>query len=377
MTTSLVSRERSQLIVGQRLLELGRRLRRFTRSQLVVESGFSQSTITHAVHRLIDAGHFRVAEVDRSGSGRPVSVLEYDPGSELTVVVNLNSAGVAATVLDFDGTVIDQADASGTVEEVLDQVVDTVLERSGPAVRSVVLAVPGVTSRKRGRVTLAPSLAIGDGYPLGAELSARVALPVFVDNDVNLMAMGEAAFAPDQPSIDTVFFFVGEHGIGTALVLGGEIHRGRKGAAGEIGFLPVLGDEEPRGGVGPFEREWSESGIAARASTIGPLPSELSVIEAITEAAENSPDARHLLESVEHAWGLALLTCVCVVAPRQLVLAGAAARLGEASLERIRGYLAPRSPAPVALRLSRSGERGLLLGALRLAHTTIDKETHL
>src|SRR5207253_8501704 len=100
---------------------------------------------------------------------------------------------------------------------------------------SVVVGVPGVVESETGRINLAENVPGLEGRAFDAELQERLGLPVTLDNDINLAALGEQWRGVARGIDDFVFLSIGT-GLGAGLVLGGELHRGRNGAAGELDY---------------------------------------------------------------------------------------------------------------------------------------------
>ncbi len=108
---------------------------------------------------------------------------------------------------------------------------------AGVAVAAVGVGAAGVIDHESGTIRAASALfADWAGFPLGPELAQRVGVPVRVENDVNAFLLGEAAAA--GPSVPDVLGVMLGTGVGGALVIGGELHHGPHGAAGEIGHTP-------------------------------------------------------------------------------------------------------------------------------------------
>src|SRR4029079_16399879 len=103
-----------------------------------------------------------------------------------------------------------------------------------------------------GRVTLAPQLRGWEGIRLASRLESSFPCPVLVDNEVHLSVLGERWRGAAQVIDDALYVQVGV-GIGGGILIGGDVYRGAGGAAGEIGYLPVLHGGGGGDGPGPFE----------------------------------------------------------------------------------------------------------------------------
>jgi len=127
----------------------------------------------------------------------------------------------------------------GRIEKLIRKVLDK-LERPSSEVRALCIGAPGAVNLKTGMVNEAPNLD-WINVPLGAELEARLEIPVFVDNDVNVGTAGEHAFGAGQGARHMVGIFVGT-GIGGGVILNNQLHYGGRGAAGEIGHMVIVPD---------------------------------------------------------------------------------------------------------------------------------------
>ncbi len=157
----------------------------------------------------------------------------------LTVGVDVGGTKVAAGVVDEDGTLVvrrrrsSAAQETGATERVIAELVSELAE-SYP-VTAVGVGAPGLVDETRKVVRFAPNLSWRD-VPLAAQLTELTGLPVVVENDANAAAWAEYRFGAARDLEEVVVVTVGT-GIGGGLVLGGQLHRGRFGLAGEIGHL--------------------------------------------------------------------------------------------------------------------------------------------
>src|SRR5699024_1523535 len=111
-------------------------------------------------------------------------------------------------------------------------------------------------------VRLAPHVGVVRKRAIGEHISGILGVPVVVDNDVNLMAVGERAMGAASSARDMMLFHFAD-GVGAGLILDGRIRRGASGGAGEVGFLPTDGSRGDKG-VGSFEARWSTVAVAER-----------------------------------------------------------------------------------------------------------------
>jgi predicted NBD/HSP70 family sugar kinase len=162
-----------------------------------------------------------------------------------------------------------------------------------------------------------------DRYPVCDRLAARYGVPVWVDNDVNLMALGELRAGCARDHTDMIFIKVGT-GIGAGLISGGRLHRGAQGVAGDVGHVAVVDDATVVcrcGNVGCLEAVAGGAALAGAAANM---------------AAAGDPAARSLLTESGRRVGQMLATLVNFYNPSLIVIGGGVADAGESYLDTIR-----------------------------------------
>lgn len=190
------------------------------------------------------------------------------------------------------------------------------------------IGVPGVMDRVTGVVASCPNLQILDGRPLAAELTERLGVPVLVDNDVNLIALGEHAQGRGQGVDDLACVYVGS-GIGGGLILNGDLYGGTDGAAGEVGHMVVEPDGLPCtcGGLGCLEMYCSGKALALQAASLLGLPERESVSwsdaeQVITAARAGHPAATQAMYQIFRYLGIGLTNVVNLLNVRLVILGG-------------------------------------------------------
>src|SRR3954465_11309095 len=214
-----------------------------SRAEISRRARISKPTVSIALQSLLHAGLAREAEAGREGRSYGAVFFEPVPEAALVLGVDIGARFLRGALCDLRGEIrarqdveVDGADA-GVVLDAVMRLRDGLVAVSGlPADRidSVVAGVPGVVQDANGRVRLGnvPGL---EGMEVGAELERRLGVAVSVDNGTTRAALGEPARGLGRGVGDFAFVSVGT-GLGAGLVLGGELHRGRHGAAGELDF---------------------------------------------------------------------------------------------------------------------------------------------
>ncbi|MER5390496.1 ROK family protein [Saccharopolyspora sp. NPDC002686] len=225
-----------------------------SRVDLVRATGLSRSTVHSHLDALITAG--AVVErgpVGSGGRGRPAHRLAIAPrtGAVLAADVGVHSTRLAVADLGQDVLAESEVELEISVgpEPSLDVLTDhlrkllAAAEMPPEKVKALVMGLPGPVDSKLGMPVRPPIMPGWDGFPVAETMADRFSCTASVDNDVNLMALGEARALSVEES-PLLFLKVGT-GIGGGIVsAGGELHRGSDGAAGDIGHIRVPGADD-------------------------------------------------------------------------------------------------------------------------------------
>jgi predicted NBD/HSP70 family sugar kinase len=355
-----------------------------SRAEISRRVGISKPTVSAALTALLDSGLVR--ETGPGSEGPTYGALFFEPVSEAGFVVGLDIGAryLRGVVAALDGAERgrDQVDVGGAdVTDVVAQAARLrarLLERIGAPAHAehvVVAAAPGVVEQSSGRVYQGDVIPGLDGFDLVAALTDAFAgasawplsRPVLLENDIHLAALGEQWRGVGDKVDDFAVLSVGT-GTGAALVLGGRLHRGRNGAAGEIDFAMEGGaDNNPYDPCGiAFERlaaDWIEFRDVPTALRAPVTPEE------IFDAARAGDDLARLLVAEEARRIAVYLAPIAAVADVELaVLAGSIGLQADLLLDPVRAELAKRVPYPPRVEVSALGDAGVLTGAV--AHGT-------
>ena len=233
------------------VLHLIRSGRARTRNELGRATGLARSTVAQRVDTLKAAG--LVVESDEaapSTGGRPPSLLSFNADAGLVLAADLGAthSRVAVSNLVAEPLVDTSADLDideGPIEVLawLDETFRDLLAQIGrplSEVKGVGIGLPGPVDFGRGVPVMPPIMAGWHLFPVAKHCRALYDVPILVDNDVNMMALGEYWIM--SPKVDDFVFIKVGTGIGSGLILGGRLHRGAKGAAGDIGHVTSTPD---------------------------------------------------------------------------------------------------------------------------------------
>ena len=376
---------RNNLALVLRLLRSeGSRLR----ARIAEETGLNKATVSSLVGELIDRGLLRDVGIQREGNvGRPGTAVELDGRAISGIGLEVNVDYVAVMALNLRDEVLFERrlplDVAGMhATEALDLVsqlgAEAVAANAGDGILAVgaTLSIPGLVDVERGVLTFAPNLGWRD-VDLVAGLRQRLSVPLHVDNDANLSAVGEFVMGGVAGTSDLVYV-TGEVGVGGGVISGGRLLRGREGFAGEVGHLPLnpRGDRCGCGRSGCWETMVGLAALlrAAADDTDPVWDRSLDLEERLALLARRAEDGDErtlaALHDVGVGLGLGASVLVNLFNPEVIVLGGYFATLGAYFFEPLERELQARVVAPTAharVELSRLGFTAAVRGGAQVA----------
>ncbi|MEJ5944269.1 ROK family transcriptional regulator [Pseudokineococcus basanitobsidens] len=346
------------------LFQLLRDGRPRTRAELAATTGLSRSAVGARVDHLLSTGLVTSAGEAGSTGGRPPVRLAFDPASRVVLAADLGARHGTVELTDLAGGVLAARTEQLRIEAgpgvVLDWLADTaeeLLREAGRDLADLVgtgIGVPGPVDHSTGRPTRPPLMAGWDGVDVPALVGRRLPGSVHVDNDVNLMALGEHTHRWSQA--DHLLFVKVATGIGAGIVSGGRLDRGARGAAGDLGHVLVPDRAEvpcPCGHHGCLE---AVAGGGALADALG-VPDVGDVVALLRGG---DARARSAVRAAGRDLGQVLATCVNLLNPSVIVVGGSLSAAGEPLLAGVREVVYGRSlPLATAhLRIVPSQMRG-------------------
>ncbi|HWV49394.1 MAG TPA: ROK family transcriptional regulator [Microbacterium sp.] len=218
-----------------------------SRIELVEATGLSAQTVTNITRRLLDEGLIEEAGRTINGPGKPRTTLRLVPRSRLSLGVHLDPAVTTVVLLDLSGAVIarsvhrtpanDPMQVIGSMAVAIEELIARAgVERA--SIAGVGVAAPGPLDAERGTVIDPPKLHQWHRVPLRTALADAIGLPVALEKDTTAAAFAEIWTGDDPPDVSLLFVYLGT-GIGAALVLDGDVIRGRSRNVGEVGHVIV------------------------------------------------------------------------------------------------------------------------------------------
>ncbi|MET8676317.1 ROK family transcriptional regulator [Streptomyces sp. NPDC004647] len=356
-------------------------------------TGLSKPTASQLLARLESAGLVVVTGTSEGRPGPSAQLYAVNPAAAYVAGLDVTPDRILASVADITGRTAGSYElptpgrqAEGAVRQVVDAL-DGAAKAAGLTttdLHRLVIGTPGAFDPSTGRLRYASHLPGWHSPTLLDDLAAALPAPLEYDNDVNLAAVAEQRLGAARGHDDFVLLW-NQEGIGAAIVIGGRLHRGLTGGAGEVGFLPVPGTplvrQVAKANSGGFQelagaqavpRIARELGIETPAS--GP---HAEVAAALLAHAAGSTDAREqeLLQHVATGLATGLASIVAVLDPELVVLSGAViAAGGEPLRELVQAELAELAAPRPRLVIGAVQDRPVLCGALQSALATTRDE---
>ena len=351
-----------------------------TRAELAKSTGLARSTVAVRVDELMRMGLITPVADAVSTGGRPPSQFAINPAAKVVVAVDLGASHGTVAIADLTGKVLSERhgeiDIALGPEPVLTWLVETasaLLTESGRSVSDVAamgIGVPGPVEHSTGQPVNPPIMPGWDRFDIPGWINRHIPAPVLVDNDVNIMALGERSVA--WPAVGHFMFVKVATGIGTGLISDGHLQRGAQGIAGDIGHVQVArGADIPCqcGNRGCLEALASGPAIARALRAQG--------IEAHTGSdvvdlvKRGNIDAIQAVRQAGRDIGEVLTTCVSLMNPSVIAIGGSMARVGEHLIAGVREVVYTRS-TPLATEYlsivqSAAAENAAVIGASMLA----------
>ncbi|CAM5613503.1 transcriptional regulator [Streptomyces avidinii] len=359
-----------------------------TQAEIARTTGLSAATVSNIVRELKEAGTVEVT--DTSAGGRRARSVSLSGDAGIVIGVDFGHTHLRVAVGNLAHQVLaeesEPLDVDASWAEGFDRaeaLVGRLIEGIGVGLGKVIgvgLGVPGpidVESGTLGSTAILPGWA---GINPRQELSRRLGVPVYVDNDANLGALGELVWGSGRGVKDLAYIKVAS-GVGAGLVINGQIYRGPGGTAGEIGHI-TLDESGPVCRCG--NRGCLETFAAARyvlpllQGTHGP---ELTMERVVELARGGDPGCRRVITDVGRHIGSGVASLCNLLNPSRVVLGGSLADAGELVLAPIREsvgrYAIPSAARQLSVLTGSLGGRAEVLGALALVLSEMGDSTLL
>lgn len=343
------------------VLELVRQAGPISRADLARHTLLSPSTISAITLELIEAQLVRETGAGLSRGGRRPVLLEFNRDAALVVGVEMGVTHLMVLVTNLAPDIHVRYKVPFNVgmhpEMGIERLIDGIRAAlnqlpahngTAPRIAGIGIGVPGPVDVAQGTLVAPPLIPQWDGYPLSAELNERMGLPVLIDNDATLGVLGEYTFGAGQ-HVDALAYVKLGTGIGCGLICNGEVYRGARGYAGEIGHLMVAQNGPPCrcGSYGCLEAMAGGEAVAQQAklalkaghpSILSNIadPNTITAREVAAAAAAGDPLGRQILNTAGRLLGIALADLVNLLNPGRIIIGGGFAQAGDPLLAPLR-----------------------------------------
>ncbi|MFI0815422.1 ROK family protein [Streptomyces sp. NPDC021098] len=355
-----------------------------SRAEIARRSGLVRTTVGKQVDHLVERGILEEIEPSESVRGRPPRVLTLSPRAGTVAVADVDTLASQVAIADLAGRVLAQETVPLRIDTGPETVLETVTERlrgllarcgrDPGRVREVVMGLPAPVDVQRGRAVRPTGMPGWAGYPVAEELSRRFRCPALVDNDANLMALGEACQEESETPLLCIKISAG---VGAGIVTAeGQLYRGADGAAGDVGHIRAAGAGDVLCSCG---NTGCLSALASRPAVLRGLGIPESTEEdplhgarvLAERVADNEPRAIRALRQAGSDVGEIAAMLVSMYNPRTLVVGGPLSALRDELLSGVRAVVYRRAVALATSKMTittpRLGDSSGIHGAIALA----------
>lgn len=351
-----------------------------SRSELARLTGLSRTTVATVVADLQERGLVREGQDEQvSGRGRPPVMLSLDASAGAVIGIGFGHRHVRVAVADLASRVLAEEAVEFDVDhdgvgalDLAAELASEAIEHAGVERDRIVgagVGLPGPVDRRTGLISTPVIMQGWDGVHAGRELARRLDLHVEVDNDANLGALGEVAYGAGRGLTDVVYVKVAT-GLGAGLVLGGRLHTGSIGIAGEIGHVTVA----PEGALCACGNRGCLQTVAAAPTLLAQLRgahgADLALRDLLDLVSAGDWAARRAVADSGRAIGRVLGDICNCLNPQAVIVGGELSAAGEPLLAGIREgidrHALPSAAQAVDVRPGVLGDRAEVLGALSL-----------
>lgn len=339
-----------------RIVNLVRTGEAMTRPEIGRVTGLGRGVVTQRVDQAIEMGFLADGEYGPSSGGRAPRTLRFRSEQGRIIVAAFGALHIRVGIASLDGDILDDRHTewdiargpAETIDRALAMLDEILAGHDDVPVWGVAVGIPGPVDFDSGRPVAPPIMPGWNGFDMRRRFEERFDAPVWVDNDVNLLAFSERSRRPDE-RLDLIFFKVGT-GIGAGLLSQGRIHRGANGAAGDVGHVRVRDSDSPCrcGKVGCLEAEaggWALVRDADRAvedGATGALARYVAEGTTLTpqliamSAMNGDALAISLIQRSARLVGESIAALVNMFNPAVIVVGGAVSSAGEVFLAEVR-----------------------------------------
>ncbi len=364
-----------------------------SRAQLAQMTGLNKTTVSSLVNELLESGFIREVGLGQSSGGRRAMMLDLNPDAGRIIGLEIGVDFLSIILTDFQARILwrckKETDPAQSQDTILNLAVEltrdarAATEQDSGSLLGIGIGVPGLVDSSSGMLLFAPNLKWHD-VPIKDVFVHEFGIPVFVDNDADVAALGERYFGVAQHVEDFIYLAVGV-GLGGGIVLGGKPYGGVGGYAGEIGHTTIVEDGERCncGNRGCWETLVSQKAVIKRArkaveshgesriaQLVGGRLEQISIPIIVQAASEGDGVARQVLEETGVYLGIGIANLINTFNPELIILGGVISLASDYLLPAIERTIEERSLAwprrMVRIMASSHGPDACVMGGVAL-----------
>lgn len=347
---------------------------RQSRADIAKKTKLSRPCVSELVREMIEEGLIIEVGVGTSTGGKRPIMLEYNVKSNFVIGAMIEDSSLSVILADMQGDWI----ATTTKEfyiptdgyyitNLIAEAVKQLLHENSISQKDILgmaIGIPGITLEMDRKIGYTPGVDWKD-ISLEDEMKERLGFPIKVDNDVNLMTIGEFYRGNETNAKDIVYLFAG-NGVGSGIIIDGKFYRGFHNAAGEIGHMIIGNQMNKIPNMGVFETNYGLLGIREKIKQHG-LESNFSnsLIEYLQT--HESETAKSLLDDILFHWATAVINLSSILDPQLVILAGEMSKLNATSFEKFKSIVEEYLPKSPKIKITSLGSKAGLHGTVHLA----------
>ena len=375
-----------------------------SRAELAAKTKLNRSTISNIINSLLDEGLVLELDTMESKIGRPSIALALKPEAGAVIGVEIGVGFISVILTDFVANILwrewvefslttAQIEIISEAETLIDQAISIAEEKNLPLL-GIGLGVPGLVNTQQGELLFAPNLG-WKNVPLRLMWNQRFRLPLYVENEANLAALGEYYFGVGR-DVDNLIYLSSGVGLGGGLIINGKLFKGGYGLAGEIGHIQrdPAGEMCGCGRRGCWETQVGTRAVLQRvkrsieANTGNSLaqyvkgdPNKLTFNQVVDCATQGNQICRSALEDVGRYLGAGIADLANIFNPEIVVIGGAFSYGREILLPILEGTISnetlPAVRQNLRIEFSENGADACVLGAIAVVLDDILREIAL
>lgn len=361
-------------------------------TEIAKTAKLSRPTVETVTEGLLEQGWLRLVDVAATPTvGRPARLYEFNERASFVLGVDVGAHSITVALGDLRGGIVATERRRVTPDlsaserlDVTATVINTLIQKSSikkSAILSMTVGTPGTVSPTNERVGLSPGMPGWQEIDVAKSLAHTVDCAIDLENDANLAAVGERAQGVAVGCTDMIFLLLGER-LGAGIIANDQLLRGRNGAAGELGYVPMpdANDRDPR--YGPLESLVNASALvrlgkqSAAAHPTGALANldELTARSVTVAATQGDAEASSIVRRLAETLAIGVAPSLLTLNPDMLVVGGGVSLAGEVLRQALVDAIGQVVLYPPEVRLSALGDEAVVVGAVTRSLERVETE---